>query len=213
MSVPQRYAQLRRGLSDNDLKAALGVRLKSCFTAGFVEEYLCHLVDSGCEVLLQVSQVECRHYLLNTLLRDADAMSMGHGLEVRPVMLDHSLVEHALALPPAFKIRAGRHKAVLKDAVADLLPARLLSRPKTGFELPLGHWLRTVLRERLCTALGGVAARGLFAHAFLQDCRSRLDEPGAARLLWTMLVLITWMDEYKITLPSSSVPGLASAHS
>lgn len=211
MSVPQRYARLRRGLSDVELKAALSVPLQSCFTAGFVEDYLSPLVDNDSEVLRQVSQVECRHYLRNTLLRDADATSMGHGLEVRPVMLDHLLMEHALALPPAYKIRAGRHKAVLKDAVADLLPPSLLRRPKTGFELPFGHWLRTVLRERLNAALAGVAARGLFAPAFLQDCRSRLDEPGAARLLWTILVLVTWMDEYKIVLPSSCLPGNAQA--
>lgn len=209
MSVPQRYAQLRRGLSDTELKFALGAQLQTCFTAGFIEDYLNPLVANDSEVLRQVSQVECRHYLLNTLLRDADATSMGHGLEVRPVMLDHLLVEHALALPPTHKIRAGRHKAVLKDAVADLLPENLLRRPKTGFELPLGHWLRTTLRARLSAALGGPAARSLFAPAFLQDCRSQLDEPETARLLWTVLVLVTWMDEYKVTLPSCCATEIA----
>lgn len=211
MSLPQRYAQLRRDLSDSDLVGALVTPLQAFFRPGFVEEHVELLVDESFEPLSQASQVECRHYLLDTLLRDADAMSMGHGLEVRPVMLDHVLVEHALALPPGFKIRDGRHKAVLKDAVMDLLPPGLLARPKTGFELPLGHWMRTVLRERLRMALDGPAARALFQPAFLRDCLCRLDEPAAASLLWTLLVLLSWMDEYKIKLPvqytSAEAPG------
>jgi len=213
MSVPRRYAQLRRGLSDGDLAAALTTPLQACFRPGFVEEHLRPLVDESFEPLSQVSLLECRHYLLDTLLRDADAMSMGHGLEVRPVMLDHVLVEHALALPPGFKIRDGRHKAVLKDAVMDLLPPGLLTRPKTGFELPLGHWIRTVLGERLRMALDGSAARALFQPAFLGGCLSRLDEPDVADLLWTLLVLLSWMDKYKIKLPvqysSAKAPGRA----
>ena len=201
LSLPQRYAQLRRGFSDADFAGALAAPLRACFKAGLVEDYLRPLVEQAFDPVAQTSLVECRHYLLNTLLRDADAMSMGHGLEVRTVLLDHLLVEHALALPPASKRRAGRHKAVLKDAVVDLLPPGLLARPKTGFEMPLGHWLRTVLRERLRAALDGSAARVLFQPAFLEDCRRLMDDPHAARLLWTLLVLLSWMDEYKINLP------------
>ena len=201
LSAPQRYAALRRGLTDRELSTALTPPLCACFRPGFVEEHLSPLVNETFEPVSQVSLVETRHYLLDTLLRDADSMSMGHGLEVRPVLLDHVLVEHALALPPAFKLRDGRHKAVLKDAVADLLPPGLLSRPKSGFELPLGHWVRTVLRERLRAVLEGSTAHALFDPAFIARCVSQIDDPAAARLLWTLLVLLSWMDEYKISLP------------
>jgi asparagine synthase (glutamine-hydrolysing) len=201
MSVLRRYAQLRRGLSDDDLAAALTMSLQACFRPGFVEEHLRPLVEESFEPLSQISLLECRHYLLDTLLRDADAMSMGHGLEVRPVMLDHVLVEHALALPPKFKIHNGHHKAALKDAVVDLLPPEILKRPKTGFELPLGYWVRSVLGERLRTILKSPSAHALFRPAFLESCLCRSDDPDVTDLLWTLLVLLSWMDTNKIKIP------------
>ena len=204
LSLLQRYACLRRGLADGEIAAALATPLKGIFRPGFLEEHLKPLVNEAFEAVSQVSLVECRHYLGDTLLRDSDAMSTGQSLEMRPIMLDHALVEHAIALPAAFKIRDGRYKAVLKDAVQDLLPPGLLARPKTGFELPLGHWVRTVLRERLRAALNSTPARCLFQAAFLADCERQIDKPRAARLLWTLLVLLSWMAEYKIRLPVAS---------
>ena len=78
----------------------------------------------------------------------------------------------------------------------------MLTRPKTGFELPLGHWLRSVLRDRFLSATSGAAARPLFQSDFLADCRRRIDETDAASLLWTLLVLLAWIERYGIDLPS-----------
>ncbi|NLF17370.1 MAG: asparagine synthase (glutamine-hydrolyzing), partial [Lentisphaerae bacterium] len=100
------------------------------------------------DVVARLSAAEVRGYLVNTLLRDGDAMSMAHGLELRPILLDHEVVAFALALPSALKIRHGRGKAVFSAALADLLPPAVLSRPKRGFELPLHAWLAGPLRER-----------------------------------------------------------------
>jgi asparagine synthase (glutamine-hydrolysing) len=89
----------------------------------------------------QISRLELRGYLANTLLRDTDAVTMHHGLELRVPFLDHNLVDLLLRLPSAYKVSPGRTKPLLVDAMAAHLPAAIQQVPKRGFELPLGRWL------------------------------------------------------------------------
>lgn len=192
MTVPQRYVQLRRGLTDSGLQKAFVNALLQHFSVGYLDGYIAPLLNSAEDSVTQTSLIECRHYLLNTLLRDADAMSMGQGLEVRPLLLDHPLVEHALALPSNYKLQGSRYKAVLKDAVADLLPPSLLTRQKTGFTLPMDFWLQTSLRPRLLDALNGCTARSFFKPAFLKECHKNINNTYYARTLWTLLVFVSW---------------------
>lgn len=192
----ERYAWLRRTMSDAAIRRSLADALRGCFRDGELERHVGPLIEQAVDSLAQTSMVECRHYLVDTLLRDADAMSMGHGLEVRPVLLDHVLVEHALALPPEAKIRDGHHKAVLIDAVADLLPPALLTRPKTGFTLPLGTWLRTTLRDRVEALPESGWLKGVFRPEFVRHCINAIDSPRSARILWTLLVLNGWATRY-----------------
>jgi asparagine synthase (glutamine-hydrolysing) len=200
LPVSRRYAELRRILSDKTLTTALARPLRSLFSRGLIENIISPLLDVSLDAVSQTSIVECRHYLVNTLLRDADAMSMAHGLEVRPVLLDHTLVECALALPPEMKIRNGRSKSVLIDAVHDLLPATLLQRRKTGFEMPLGTWLRKALRERLLDCLNDPWMMNLFEIDFIRVIRRNIDNVHYTRLLWALLILVSWARNYKCTL-------------
>ena len=103
----------------------------------------------GFDDVNRVSYLELRNYLLNTLLRDTDCMSMAHGLEVRVPLLDHKLVEFLFTLPPGQKLRPGFPKYLLVKAVRDLLPAEVVHRPKRGFTLPFEQWLRDELRDEL----------------------------------------------------------------
>ena len=80
---------------------------------------------------------------------------MAHGLECRSPFLDHRVVEFALALPIARKLRpypAGS-KSILKRAFADLLPSAIRRRRKMGFGVPLDRWFRGPLREELRAVL------------------------------------------------------------
>jgi asparagine synthase (glutamine-hydrolysing) len=94
----------------------------------------------------RVSYLEARCYMLNTLLRDSDSMSMAHGLEVRVPLIDHQLVRQVLALPGAWKLDARTPKPLLVKALAGQLPDKIVHRPKRGFTLPFEYWLRDVLR-------------------------------------------------------------------
>lgn len=95
-----------------------------------------------------VSWLETRSYLVNTLLRDTDTMSMCHSLEVRVPFLDHPLVEWTLSLPASAK-RGGARKALLVEALGDLLPPEIIMQRKRTFTLPWENWLRGPLRERI----------------------------------------------------------------
>jgi asparagine synthase (glutamine-hydrolysing) len=100
-----------------------------------------------------VSWLEFRSYLVNTLLRDTDAMSMRHSLEVRVPFLDAPLVEYVLALPVAAKLDPSRPKSLLVAALGDLLPAEIVAQPKRTFTFPWEKWLRGPLGQRVASGL------------------------------------------------------------
>jgi asparagine synthase (glutamine-hydrolysing) len=101
-----------------------------------------------------ISCLELRTYMLNTLLRDTDAMSMHHSLEIRVPLLDGALVELVEALPEKAKVRARSPKALLAEAVRDLLPAEILCQPKRTFTLPWERWLRGKLGAKVASHTG-----------------------------------------------------------
>ncbi|MGC2645696.1 MAG: asparagine synthase (glutamine-hydrolyzing) [Candidatus Sulfotelmatobacter sp.] len=94
----------------------------------------------------RVSYLEARCYMLNTLLRDADCMSMAHGLEVRVPLIDHQLVRKILALPGPWKLDRRTPKPLLVHALRGELPDEIIHRPKRGFTMPFEYWLRDAMR-------------------------------------------------------------------
>jgi hypothetical protein len=93
---------------------------------------------------------------------------------VRVPLLDHRVVEFAWTLPTSMKIDAGATKRVLRDVLYRYVPPQIIDRPKMGFGVPLGDWLRGPLRE--------------WAEDLLDEQRLRdegLLEPGPVRALWT----------------------------
>lgn len=149
--------------------------------------------STGAALLDRLLLLNLRTYLLDDLLPKVDRMAMAHALEVRSPFLDTALVELALRLPPATKIRGLSLKRVLKTAVADLLPPEILHRRKHGFGIPLDRWFRTDLRGYLDARLRSPSAR----------LRSYLDPGAVDRLvsehlsgaadhghsLWTLVTL------------------------
>ncbi|PTY04222.1 asparagine synthase (glutamine-hydrolyzing) [Opitutaceae bacterium EW11] len=81
-------------------------------------------------------------YLENDILPKSDRASMLNGLEVRAPFLDLDVINFARKLPTCWKLRRGKTKYLLKQAVRSLLPAKLIDRPKKGFGMPIGSWLK-----------------------------------------------------------------------
>jgi len=95
--------------------------------------------------------IEMRRYLHDQLLRDADVFGMACSLEIRVPYLDHEVVEAALARANEDYTRPGVNKPLLVDGIGDHVVLEAARRPKTGFVLPLGKWMRKhsdELRER-----------------------------------------------------------------
>ncbi len=96
----------------------------------------------------RVSYLESRCYMLNTLLRDSDFMSMSQGLEVRVPLIDHELAKAILGLPGKRKVN-GTPKKLLVEALGGSLPDEIVHRPKRGFTMPFAQWMRQELRAEI----------------------------------------------------------------
>ena len=138
--------------------------------------------------------------LPDDFLVKVDRASMAYGLEVRPPLLDHELLELAARIPSAYKVRDGQTKWIFKQACGHRLPAEVARRPKQGFEVPVDAWLRGPLRgtfeaavldprARVAELIDQATAAGLF----------RAHRAGAGRhggVLWSLLVLARWAERY-----------------
>ena len=113
-------------------------------------------------------------YLPGDLHVKMDRCSMAHGLETRSPFLDTDVIEYAMGLPDALKLRGLQTKVVLKEAFSDLLPPRIRRRSKQGFGVPLDAWFRTELREAMSDLLVTPGA-----------CVNRYLDPRAVQRLWS----------------------------
>lgn len=151
-----------------------------------------------------ISRLELNGYMTNTLLRDTDAMSMAHSLEVRVPFVDTQVVDYVLSLPGEWKLtRGSRPKALLADAVADLLPRDFMSRPKMGFTLPFEKWMQHDLRSEISSVFHDprFSAAGLNAGTVKKIWQNFLDKPRAVGWSrpWSLYVLAKWCERNGVT--------------
>ena len=170
--------------------------------ASVVSGYYRELLQSrpGADFLQQMSYVELSNRLPELLLMRVDKFSMAHSLEARAPFLDHELVSYALSLPQHAKISGGETKRVLKAAVADILPAEIIRRPKQGFRVPMPEWLAgplsTWARERLFSR----TARELdfldFGYIEQLWHRHRTRHADQSFDLWCLINLFSWYEHW-----------------
>lgn len=128
-------------------------------------------------------------YLESSILAKVDRASMMHSLEARAPYLDPVFVETMTNLPASMIFRKGRGKSLLRRAVADLLPAPLLRKPKKGLGVPQAAWLRTALRDRMEEALRRNRTDGWFRAAVIEKmwCEHLSGRDDHRRALWNFL--------------------------
>ena len=146
----------------------------------------------------KISKSEIDDYLLNTLLRDNDINSMAHSLEVRPVLLDHKLVELAFSLSDDFKVKDGKLKSILVDSIKDIIPNEVLERKKTGFEMPFAIWMNGGLNEKFMSVINISIASDIFTKSFLSSLNKRIVTGKLNHTDWMSLVFLSWLDKYEV---------------
>jgi asparagine synthase (glutamine-hydrolysing) len=151
--------------------------------------------------------IDLQDYLPNDCLAKVDIASMRHGLEVRSPFLDHRVVELARQMPATLKwrLRVGRPpqgKAILREAMRDLLPGAILARGKMGFGVPVSEWLAGEHAEWMRGILLDPASqrRGLFARQPLEDMiRAHTDRRADhGERLWALVCLELWFTTFNM---------------
>lgn len=209
----------------------------ACGAAHFLSPAMRSRVGTGRELALDMCQADeiptaqpvervsalcLRGYTQNQLLRDIDAVSMAHSLEVRVPFLDPLLTDLSLSLPREAKLgslagipnpetasyRDTGTKKILVDAGKGLLPSGMDRQPKRGFGMPFDAWLKGPLRDVLYDALSPaiVKRRGLFDSTAVDLLRSEFlvgncDWPQP----WLLMMIELWCKEVLDRTPAGPV--------
>jgi len=136
-------------------------------------------------------------YLPDDILAKVDRASMAVALETRVPFLDHRVAELAARIPLALKISDGKGKQVVRKLLYGLVPRELIDRPKAGFGVPVGEWIKGPLRPWAEDLLdpGLVRAQGWF-DADVVQARWRQHLSGqrdSTPAIWAVLMFQSWL--------------------
>ena len=163
----------------------------------------------GCAAFEAMTLWDIEHYLPGDNLTKVDRASMSVALEMRAPLLDHQVVGLARAIMKDFGEEPYRRepKWPLKDIVLARVPSKLMQRPKMGFSVPVGQWLRADLRDWVFDLVASPAAV-LEGWLDLSTLKQELDDHDlgrrdASRSLWPVLALLAW-GRHQLTKPDRS---------
>lgn len=142
--------------------------------------------------------MDAQCYMVDDILVKVDRASMANSLETRVPFLDHRVVELAWRIPQAMKIREGKGKWILRQVLYRHVPEEMIERPKKGFSIPLGEWLRGPLREWAETLLSEerIVKDGYFNVFPIREVWRR-HLSGAndySTKLWSILMFQAWLE-------------------
>ncbi len=154
-------------------------------------------------------------YLPGDILVKLDRASMAASLETRCPLLDHRVIEFAWRLPTAMKLRGGKGKWLLRQVLGRYVPKALFERPKHGFNVPIGAWLKGPMRDWAGDLLAPDRLRreSLIDPAYVQArWREHLDgRRDHAGELWAVLMVQAWLDAERSAERVPQVAGTADA--
>lgn len=172
------------------------------------------------DIIGRIIYRDMTEYLPGDLLVKLDRASMAASLEARCPFLDHRMIEFAWRVPTGLKVRRGQGKWLLRRVLQRYLPKKLFERPKQGFNVPIGAWLRGPLHDWARDLLDAARIRrdGFLDPDKVENCwREHLSgQMNRARELWAILMIQAWLEAMRrpaTPLPVSpmSEPAMSAA--
>ena len=140
--------------------------------------------------------IDALTYLPDDIMTKVDRAAMAVSLETRAPFLDHRVAAVAARIPPAMKIHHGQGKQILRELLARELPPKLFQRPKAGFGIPVGEWIKGPLRDwaedlldPAAMAAAGYFDAGIVGRRWADHCSGQRDSTPA---LWAVLMFEAW---------------------
>ena len=153
--------------------------------------------EDGINLMLYL---DVKGLLPGDMLTKVDRMSMANSLEVRVPFLDYTLVQYVFSLKGSTKLGAWKGKRVLLETFKDLLPPLLHNRPKWGFEMPIGAWLKKELKFLIEEYLrkDRIEKQGLFDPGIIRDLVTNhmSGRQDTSWQLWNLIVFEHWYEKY-----------------
>lgn len=166
--------------------------------------------------LNKILALDIQAFMQSVLLRDMDATSMWHSLEVRFPLIDYKLVELAFSLPDEYKLnfnplqkppaegklsyREAGNKKILMDTMEPVLPDGFADRPKNGFKLPMSQWVKTFKKEEVKTMVLD-EKKAWEPYLSAEKIEQMLaQEDGAYHLIWKVLCFVKTIPVYILIL-------------
>ncbi|WP_448697810.1 asparagine synthase (glutamine-hydrolyzing) [Mucilaginibacter sp. AW1-3] len=160
--------------------------------------YITKIAPAGDE-LKQLRYIDKQISLEGDMLVKVDRASMLCSLECRSPFLDHRIMEYTYHLPDEYLIKNGDKKRILKDTFADMLPDGFFNAPKSGFEIPVGDWLRGPLKADMLETLSDTILQqtGLFNIGYIKKLIADhlTARANNARQLWTLYCFQKWYNK------------------
>jgi asparagine synthase (glutamine-hydrolysing) len=184
------------------LSAELRDRYNGLSTHDVVVKYLKKIGSTrpDSDFAARMTYLELKLRLPELLLMRVDKITMATSVEARVPFLDHHLIEYAMGLPRALKVKGATGKHILKRALESVLPNDLLYKPKRGFGAPAREWFRGSTGNELVRLLmnSTIRKRNFFDYKFVERLADehRREQRDWSANLWCLLNLSVWYDRW-----------------